>query len=387
MRCGRALWGGAATQRHANEGDFEMRVCVVGGIFGRSADYRSKHVYTPETVLAAGLRARGVDVDTYGHNTFVPSHAYDVVHVHHFGKAALRMATARIDVPFVFTGHDGCLLRPGEMSAVKRAVFHYVLRSSDAVVALSQPEAQYIERLTAGQHPVVTIPNGIPADVFRFDPREQHRRRQPHRVLFVGQLIQLKGVDVLLRAFQQIAHQYDVRLQLVYQNAQLEAAYRQLAADLSIRDKVEFLGFRSATEIAALYQEADVFVLPSFAEALPSTVTEAMLSGLPVVATTVGGIPEQVGEWGKLVQPGDVGQLAAALAAVLDDLPLYQQSAPAIRARAVQQFSIAPMVDAHLQLYERVLAHKRQRRAMLLDHPMRVATQVYWGVKERARAR
>ena len=98
-----------------------MRLCLVGGIFDKSREYRERHRYTPETLLADALESLGVEVTRLGHRTFRPSPAHDVVHVHHYGGAALR-AASQSRTPFVFTGHDLRLLNGWPVSAAWAAV-------------------------------------------------------------------------------------------------------------------------------------------------------------------------------------------------------------------------------------------------------------------------
>src|SRR5208283_956875 len=106
--------------------------------------------------------------------------------------------------------------------------------------------------------------------------------------------------------------------------------------------------------------------LPSFAEALPSVITEAMLCGLPIVATEVGGIPDQVGPHGYLVRPGDAAGLAAAIDRALGDIAVRGAPRAEISRYASQRFSVAAMVEAHLALYRTLLengqAPERLRR-------------------------
>ena len=83
-----------------------MRVCIVGGIFDKPADYRARHSVSPETVLADGLGERGWQVTAAGHSARLPFGKFDLVHVHHFGRAALRLAATAGRPPFVFTTHD-----------------------------------------------------------------------------------------------------------------------------------------------------------------------------------------------------------------------------------------------------------------------------------------
>lgn len=328
------------------------RVCIVGGIFDRSEEYRAKHLFTPETVLVAGLRERGIAVDACGHRHFSPTDDYDVVHVHHLGKGALRMATAATRSRFVFSSHDPHLASGYRISRTRTLATKFILDRADVAVALSEAEAGTMGRLFRSYHArTISIPNGLPSDVFFYRERPA-RPAGPYRMLFVGQLIEQKGVDILLNALRIVRQSSDAELQLVYQNPRLETHYKELAAQLGLRDHVHFLGIKSAFELAELYRQADLFVLPTFAEALPSVVTEAMMSGLPVVASRVAGIPDQVGPHGTLVAPGDVEGLADAIQRTLHAVARNDIQPRAVSEYATARFSITTMVNEHLRLYE-----------------------------------
>lgn len=331
-----------------------LRVCIVGGIFDRSEEYRSRHLFTPETVLVAGLCERGIAVDACGHRHFNPTNDYDIVHVHHLGKAALQMATAATRSPFVYSSHDPKLVSEYHISHIRTLTTKFILNRADAAVALSEPEVGTMRRLFGRYNAeTVPIPNGLPRDVFFYRERPA-RPAGAYKMLFVGQLIEQKGVDVLLKALRiaRESHGNDVELSLVYQNPLLETHYKDLAADLGLKDHVHFLGFKSAFELAELYRQVDLFVLPTFAEALPSVVTEAMMSGLPVIASRVAGIPDQVGSHGMLVTPGDVAGLADAINRTLAALVAGDVQPREVSEYATARFSIQTMVDKHLRLYE-----------------------------------
>ncbi len=362
-----------------------MKICLVGGIFDRDEKVRSKHLITPETVLLAGFRAAGADVVAVGHAGYRPAAEHDVVHVHHFGRAALQAAASPGRARFVFTGHNGLIPTGYERSLLRRSAFRYVVNRADAFVALSHAEAAYF-RANGAADKVRVIPNGIPADVFPLrgaGPVADARCE----LLYVGQLIDWKGVNFLLDAVQRLAGRHDVRLRLVYHNATLEADLRRQAAELGIAERVEFVGILGPEGLAEEYRRADVLVLPSFADCLPSVVTEALLSGTPVVAGSVCGVPEQVGAYGRVVPPGDAGALAAALDAVLQDRPRFRALAPEMRAYAAAKFQPDAMVAAHLALYRDVLAEPfAPRRAGGWVNPlMRLAVNAYWA-RGRARA-
>ncbi|HKI18675.1 MAG TPA: glycosyltransferase family 4 protein [Isosphaeraceae bacterium] len=334
-----------------------LRVCIVGGIFDKPDDYRRLHQYTPETILAQGLAERGVDVAVSGHRGFVPLDHYDIVHVHHLGKAALAMASASTRSMFIYTGHDGRLINGYTASRKRKLATGFITARADAIVALSDFESSLMQAAALSYaRKWVTIPNGIPTDIF-YAPQSSDNPQPgwPPRLLFVGQLIPLKGLHVLLEAVKLLTLRTDVELRLVYHNDQHEPRYRDMATCLGITDKVHFLGIKSPGELAEIYRSADLLVLPSFAEALPSVITEAMMCGLPIVATQVGGIPDQVGPHGYLVRPGDAAGLAAAIGRALGDIARRGAPRAEISRYATERFSIAAMVQSHLELYRSLL--------------------------------
>jgi glycosyltransferase involved in cell wall biosynthesis len=344
---------------------------------------------TPETVLLDGFHKAGVEVHAVGHARFEPSDDYDIIHVHHFGRAALKMASSPRRARTVFTGHTGLIPTGWERSRLRRYAFQYVVERTEAYVALSHAEARYYAGVTRADK-IYTIPNGIPADMFSAAgclPKRADKAR--YDVLYVGQLIDLKGVNFLLEAMQQLRKRRDVHLRLVYHNAQLEPELRRQANDLGIAEHVEFVGILGPRELAEDYQRADLFVLPSFADCLPSVVTEAFLCGTPVVAGGVCGVPEQIGPYGLVVPPGDSVALANAMETILADRPRWQGMATRIRAYAEQTFKPETMVASHLAMYRDLIdgrTVRATRRAAWMDPMVRLAIMLYWR-RRRAAAR
>jgi glycosyltransferase involved in cell wall biosynthesis len=356
-----------------------MRVCIVGGIFGRTAEYLRRHRFAPEAILAEGLRQRGLEVDIASHQAFRPSDRWDIVHVHHLAEGAVRAASAATRARFVFTGHDGAILCGYERSPARRRAFEYVIRRADALVALSRCEAAFLAARFALGDRTTVIPNGVPSDVFTL--REEVRRREKPTLLSVGQLIELKGVDVLFRALARLPSPIRPWLRLVYHNASLERQLRTLAAQLEISNRVEFCGALEPEALSAAYSECHALVLPSHAEALPSVVTEAMLCGTPVIASAVGGVPEQVGDLGYLFPPGSVEGLARVLEFALTRLPSTTPADRlALRAHAQAHSSVPTMIDGHLHAYAQAIRRHGERRPRVrgvMDHLAHSAMELY----------
>jgi glycosyltransferase involved in cell wall biosynthesis len=163
----------------------------------------------------------------------------------------------------------------------------------------------------------------------------------PAHLLFVGRLAAVKGVPVLLEAMQGlIADHPGLRLTLVGDGPERGALEARAGG---LRGPVEFVGYKSQGEVAALLREATALVLPSFAEGLPVVLMEALAARVPVVATRIAGVAELVEEGvsGLLVAPGDPVALRDALARLLADPALRARMGEAGRARVVAAFDSA----------------------------------------------
>lgn len=332
-----------------------MRICIVGGIFDKPADYRAQHSISPETVLADGLRQRGWQVTLSGHSAPLPPGNFDLVHVHHFGRAALRLATATGRPPFVLTTHDPFAMNGLPVGWRRRLTDGFVLRKADAVVALSNAERDFLAR-HRGLPPdrVAVIPNGISTAVFDRIPEPAEPTND---LLFVGQLQQFKGLDYLLHALPAVRDSYPrVKLRVVYQTGALLDRYQKHAARLGLNGCLEFAGSKTAAGLAQLYSTAAVVVSPSLGECLSTVVLEAMCCGAAVVATDVGGIREQLDEdTGVIVPPRDSAALAHAISTLLADGDRRRRLGQAAWRKARAQFSVRQMIDRHVRLYEELL--------------------------------
>jgi glycosyltransferase involved in cell wall biosynthesis len=261
-----------------------------------------------------------------------------IPHLHnHFGDSSCSVAMLAAELggfSFSFTLHSpGVFYEPRAWrldAKLARAAFStcisYFCRTQAAIHA--DPDAR--DRLHV-VHCGVDIDDYTPV---RHDGRGA-------KLLFVGRLAELKGVTVLLEALRQIKKdQPDVELTIVGDGPD-RVRFESVAHSLDVADRVRFVGARSQRQVAAHLAETDVFVLPSFAEGVPVTLMEALASGVPVVATRVGGVAELVehGTNGYLVHPGEPGPLADALLALLDDPGTRNRFGEAGRARVAADFS------------------------------------------------
>jgi Glycosyltransferase len=190
-------------------------------------------------------------------------------------------------------------------------------------------------------------------------------------VLYAGTFSRTKGVEHLVRALPQIVRRHpDVKLVLVG-SGPLEPRLRGLAERLGVTDSVVFVGRRSHDQMPRLLAAADVFVLPSLNEGLPRVILEAMATGLPVVATSVGGVPELVvdGGTGLLVEPGDEEALADAVCRVLADPELAMAWGRAGREVAQREYEREANLRGYAQIVEAVASSGRRPTRASAEHP------------------
>jgi glycosyltransferase involved in cell wall biosynthesis len=232
----------------------------------------------------------------------------DVIHVH-TAKAvllALRLAPVTYWRASVSTFHN-----PHQRSTL-------LLLAARRHVALNARDARLLSRLNPLARPVA-IGNGTvgskrlsPADEVEAEPLPQLS------IVYVGALHRRKGLDVLLGAVARVRLQVpDVQLFVVGNRD--DESFEKLAVELGVADCTTFAGFRP--DPRGFMRGAGVFVLPSRDEGFGNVLIEARSVGAPIVASRVGGIPDALagGRAGRLVTPGDVEELAAALVEVLTD--------------------------------------------------------------------
>ncbi len=179
-----------------------MNIGIVGGIFGSSAEYRRRVLWTPETILVDGLRQRGHTVRALSHAESFDLGDFDIVHVHHLSWGAMRASTGRSSTPFVFTVHGASSAHPHAQ--------RFVMARADGIITIWPQESELLSHTyrVAGAE-IHLIPNGVNADAFPFHP-PGHRREHAWRLLFVGQLIRLKGIDLLLDAVAELRHRREI---------------------------------------------------------------------------------------------------------------------------------------------------------------------------------
>jgi sugar transferase (PEP-CTERM/EpsH1 system associated) len=223
-------------------------------------------------------------------------------------------------------------------------------------VSMSQDLAHWLEQhVEVAPERIRQLYSGV--DTERFSPSPAKAtvdtgRRAMLTLGTVGRLDPVKNHAALLTAFARLAPRFaDLRLTVVG-DGPLKASLLAQAASFGLADRITFTGARSDTP--ELLRSFDVFALPSMNEGISNTILEAMATGLPVVAGSVGGNPELVvdGVTGRLYDPGGPDTLEQAVLPYLTDPALRRVHGTAGRERVVQNFSLDAMVGRYLALYD-----------------------------------
>jgi glycosyltransferase involved in cell wall biosynthesis len=278
----------------------------------------------------------------------------EILHAHTFASAVPGMlARWRYRLPLVITLHTSHFLKLAR-KPVWQPVLRRIIRSADWLLAASTE----IRDVALGLYPhprAEALTNGVDTDMFV--PRGRAPRTRP-RLLVPRRLFHKNGVEYFVRALPLIVRELDVEARLVGdgpERGKLEA----LAAELGVRDRIEFMGRRPNDEMPALVADADIAIFPSLMEATSVAALEAMSCGVPVAASRVGGLPEIVDESvGTLFEPADPAAQAAAVVRLLRSPDLAQRGRTA-RERVVARWSTTRLAQRHLEIYEALLRERR----------------------------
>ena len=279
----------------------------------------------------------------------------DLVHTHLVHADVYGAVAARsLGIPVVSTRHNDDRYLLGPFRYVDRAF----ARPARRLIAISDAVRRFLER--AGHDPakLVTVHYGLdelPSAPSDPTPAAAGIAAEAPLALAVGRLIAQKDHATLLRAFARVRAEVSEARLAILGAGPLEAETRRLAAELDLGDAVVLPG---RTDIRDWLERADVFVHTSRWEGFGIVLLEAMLAGLPVVATRVSAVPEVVadGDTGVLLEPGDVDGLAAALQALLTDRERARALGEAGRRRAREEFSVARMAERTQAVYDDVLS-------------------------------
>jgi glycosyltransferase involved in cell wall biosynthesis len=281
----------------------------------------------------------------------------DLIHAHWWFPSGWFASRAR--VPYLITCH-GSDVRLLDRGALVLTLAQRVFQHAARVTTVSQFLARDVMRLLPGvvPEPLVTP---MPLDVTRFAQSSGAIKVQPPRILYAGNLVPTKGVDLLLRALAELQRR-GVSCQVkVLGEGPARHDLQILAGKLGISSLVTWSPFVPQTQMPSEYAAATVTVLPARgrAEGLGLTLVEALLAESAVVGTPAGGIPEVVRHevTGLVARDGDATDLASQIQRLLTEVPLRERLTRAGKEHALRIYAPEPTIERFLEIYHAVADH------------------------------
>ena len=315
-----------------------------------------------EGVFSERMRALGVDCHALAMPenplwssildacALVRSGAIDVIHAHLTNAHLLAALVGRLTMRPVLATIHGRQLGVADLEAHRLADthLHTVCRSSE-LHALG---------LGVDRSRLSCIPNGVDTQRFRPGERSAALRREligdatdnAALVGFVGRLSPEKGPEVFVRAALMLRERLPSARFVIVGDGPLRETMRTLAEQYRLADRLHFAGVRD--DMTEVYRAFDLAVSTSHSEAMPLAIMEALASGVPVVATRVGGVPDLIehGGCGWLCEPGNFDSVAARIAALIEHPAERQRMARRARERVVLHFDVRQQVEATARL-------------------------------------
>ncbi|MCY0909803.1 MAG: GT4 family glycosyltransferase PelF [Sulfobacillus thermotolerans] len=225
---------------------------------------------------------------------------------------------------------------------------------ADELVPVCHFNGRWERVLGANPEKIRVIYNGVSAARFSPRPTTPPAHKSPLEVLAVARIDPNKDLETLLRAVKLVTS-FNIPVHVRILGSVTVPEYEQkllsLREQLGLGQIVEFLGHHD--NVSDAYRAADITVQSSITEAFPYSVLESMMSGVPMVATDVGGTREALGSAGILVPSRDPAQLALGIAALAQDDGMRRQLGTLARQRALQYFEISNTIAAFSSLYRR----------------------------------
>lgn len=306
----------------------------------------------------AGLKAFEQYINQYGHP--------DIIHAHNIfysGYIAMKIGQ-KYNIPVALTEHSSNFIRGRIFLPGQHAIAKTTLEGVEQIATVSHKLGQKLQNYVPSRQ-IKTISNIVQTDYFTIPDTQPNL--MPFQIGVAGNLIPLKGYDLLLKAFAKVFKDREVNLRIAGSGAELNKLI-QLSESLEINTQVTFLGRLNRAGIRDLMQKSHVIVSSSYVETFGVTLIEAMACGKPVIATRSGGPQEFVTEeTGILIPTRDVDALANALDTIMKNYETYDPQH--IRDYCMSKFSQEVIVKHLEQLYTQAIHIKHHSLKTKLNNP------------------
>ena len=248
-----------------------------------------------------------------------------------------------LDIPVLLFPRGGRVLQTFDNSFATRVIAHFSYSKPSKILCQGGVWQAFLhQKIGRNLIDLPIVPNwAATTDLLKIGSRRQYHTKRTINLLYVGWVEKEKGILELLEAFSVLPNKYNISLRIVG-NGRFQTRAERFVKENSMTDSVVLTGWLQNEPLLKAYEEADVFVFPSWMEGLPNSMIEAMAAGLPVVVTQVGNIPSVIknNENGLLVPSRSPRQLAKSIERVCSDCNLRSKLGSSAHIYAKDNFSI-----------------------------------------------
>jgi len=345
-----------------NPEQFESTLIVIDKV------YDLLNLDTDKTRLIELNKKKGNDLGLpYRLYRFFKKEKFHIVHTHAWGTVVEGILAAKMArVPVIIHGEHGTFHKDFKRKYVQKIFFNW----ADYLMSVSDVLANEIaETIGINHHKFHTILNGV--DVDRFDPNPAKRTAYREELGFketdfiigtVGRPKPVKNQQMMIHALKEILPKFPQAHVVIVGDTPLDSQRQELqvrATNLGVDNHVHFLGIKE--DIPGYLNTFDTFVLPSLREGCSNVLQEAMATGLPIVASNMGGNPELIThqETGLLFNVHDLSEFVNQLLRLINNPKLRAQYGKNARERAVRDFSLQTMIEAYSEFYKEAVGKNR----------------------------
>ncbi len=291
---------------------------------------------------------------------FALKQKFDLIHVHwpfpHIIFGLIMKIIKR--KPLICSFHGGEIIFLENMFFFFKSIFKFLFKLADVYTTNSSFTKKKLLNIIGknNENKIHIVPFGV---TLGKEVKEGKREKRKTEILFVGRLIERKGVHILIEAFKEVNKRFpDVEL-VIAGDGPWREKLEELAKNLNLKNKIFFRRHLGPEKLLREYREADLFVLPSIhdkrgdTETLGVVLIEAMEFSIPVIATNVGGIPDVVkdGYNGLLVPEKDPDALADAIIKLIENKDLREKFTKNAKKHIEEKFSWDAIMDKLNQIY------------------------------------
>lgn len=268
---------------------------------------------------------------------------------------AAYLSKFRHKTPYVITVQGSDIFKTIHIPIV-RSLIGLALRKASHIIALSQELKTATTLFGVQAERITVIPNGVNISQFPVGSLEGRK----NQLIFVGSLIERKGVVFLIKAISALVAKHpDIQL-LIIGEGKDRSSLEALTKELDLQENITFMGTQPQTRVSELMRESCLFILPSIEEGQGVVLVEAMASGTPCIGSRIGGIPDVITpEVGALVDVGDMQGLTAAIDTFVSDDESWKRASINARIRAETYYDWNSLAEKMIDIYQLVISGEK----------------------------